>query len=509
MYKTAALLVVILLSACGFTDVVAQVLPANGDTLNYRIVRFTVPEKKGATSHKLELYEYFLRDDGSIYTKLIFDTNATANDIMATVPAFGKTYTWRVKYLQKNKQVDSSKFYVFSTQYSKYTDTNKYRMQVLANTLDNKDYYILVDGTRTMYDKQGKPIWILPDIQGVVEDKTNIRDMKVTPFNTITFLTEKNAYEIDFSGNLLWQAPNDGKVSGDTTEQYHHEFTRLKKGTYMLISSKYVLREVPENFTSTEVKGKASVIEKEGKRYVKIISPTLIEYDNNGKVLWSWVANDIFNDGDIFTPNISLNGAKVNTHMNAFFFDEEKQVIYTSHRNINRIVKIAYPSGALLASYGEAYSKETEISGNGMFYGQHSCRISQNGQLYLFNNNNVHSPQTIQTRVSSVVFFNEPERKNDTLFKTWEYKRFEHNTDETTDAIIPSGGGVFELANTDILVCLGRSRNYIVSKNKTIEWEAVVEYVDENNNWQPNIKGYRSNIIESMEDFKRLMAASK
>ncbi len=482
---------------------VAKVHPADGDTVNYRLVGFKVPEKKNSTGYILEVHEYLIRDDGTVHTKFLFEQRSNEHKIVATVPAFGKSYKWRVKYLEKGKVTDSTRFNNFSVGSIVYTDTNKYRMRILKNELVNKDYFIFVDGTRTLYDMDGNALWYLPNIPKLVDDNSIIRDLEITPFNTITFMTTNQAFEIDYDGNLLWKAPDDGRVSGDTSEHYHHEFTRLKNGNYMIIGAKPTLRVVPEKYILPALELK--YIKKDNKTYRSFMSATMIEYKANGDIAWSWLSDNIFTDADLFTPGIEGSGAKVNTHMNAFYFDEQKKTIYTSHRNINRVVKISYPSGKVLASYGEAYNKEIPISGSGMFYGQHSCRISKNGQLYLFNNNsNFNEANKSQAQSSSVVFFNEPYAPADTLSKEWE---FSCRLDTLSRGFTQGGGSVSELHNTDILVCMAHGRNFIVSKTKKILWDSLLEQIDNEKNWKLMETGYRS-TIQTRQEFDNIILDS-
>jgi len=67
----------------------------------------------------------------------------------------------------------------------------------------------------------------LPFIEGRNPAPT---DLKLTTFGTITFISG-NAYEVDYNGKVLWQAPNNGYVSHMDHEILHHEFTRCRTGT--------------------------------------------------------------------------------------------------------------------------------------------------------------------------------------------------------------------------------------------------------------------------------------
>lgn len=484
--------------SCFAYKTAGQVHPVDGDTVNYRMVGFEVPEKKNATEYVLEVYETYIKDDNTVHTRFLFEQKSTNSKIVTTVPEFGKSYKWRVKYFIKNNLVDSTGYYLLSTGKGQYTDTAKYHMRVLKNELAGQDYYIFVDGTKTLYNMKGEAIWYLPDIPGVVNENSIIRDLEVTPFNTITFLTSKDACEIDYDGNILWKAPNDGKFSQDSIEYYHHEFARLSNGNYMVAGSKLVEREIPAGIKIPA--SESSYIVRQGKNYKKILAATLLEYDKAGMLVWSWLSDKYFSDADLFTPVMDGKGLRSNTHMNAFFFNETEGTIYTSHRNINRIVKIQYPSGNVLAQYGEAYNKQIKISGDGMFYGQHNCRVSKDGYMYLFNNNNIIGDSA--RNVSSVAFFKEPVKSIDTLKKIWE---FQNDFDSVTDGITVGGGGVFELNTGNVLVCMAKCRNYIVSRSNKILWDSIIERCDENKNWKIVQSGYRSSLIQSQNKLHKII----
>jgi len=93
--------------------------------------------------------------------------------------------------------------------------------------------YIYLDGSRTLYDLNGNPVWFLP-----AKDGMEIRDMKITPQGTITYLNGSDIYDVNYDGNILWKGPNTSVVNGDSIEHYHHEFTRLSNGHYMVLGYK-------------------------------------------------------------------------------------------------------------------------------------------------------------------------------------------------------------------------------------------------------------------------------
>src|SRR5690606_5139045 len=145
-------------------------------------------------------------------------------------------------------------------------------------------------------------VWFLPAIKGATNNSiTGIRDLKITAGGTITFLTDENVFEIDYHGNVLWAGPDDGAVSGDTTEKYHHQFDKLPDGHYMTTGIKFTRRKVPAWVDTNLYSGRNTPIRADG-RYTLINCGTLIEYDSAGKVVWSWNTCDNLADADIFTP---------------------------------------------------------------------------------------------------------------------------------------------------------------------------------------------------------------
>src|SRR5690606_31950324 len=143
--------------------------------------------------------------------------------------------------------------------------------------------------------------------------------------------------EIDYEGNVLWSGPNDGRVSGDTTDQYHHQITKLSNGNYMTIGNTLIDPNTVQSDNTTTA---------EASQQSKLPCGTIIEYEPDGDIAWLWNSCNYLHQGD---PT---------THFNSFYFDERNNVVYTTYRNISRVVKAAYPSGQVLALYGHNPGKE-------------------------------------------------------------------------------------------------------------------------------------------------------
>src|ERR1019366_9933437 len=97
-------------------------------------------------------------------------------------------YTWRVIYTVKNGKVTKSAFNHFSTSCIPEVDTNQLRLRVLKRAVKYKDAYVFIDGHKALYDMNGFPVWYLPMKEDVQIGKSEVRDLKLSPQGTITYL---------------------------------------------------------------------------------------------------------------------------------------------------------------------------------------------------------------------------------------------------------------------------------------------------------------------------------
>lgn len=469
------LLVMLFLARLG---AVAQVMPKEGDSLHYRLIGFSIPEQPKATGYKLEVFAFNTDKAKSIAGKPILIQQEKTNKIIATVPAFGKQYLWRVQYLNGKNAIGKSEIYSFVVRENPYSNKEVARVDVINPAAKYKDMLVFFDNNRSLYNMQGEPVWFLPQIPGVNDTGINVvRDIKLTKDNTITFLTNKNVHEMDYYGHVLWSGPNDGKVSGKTAEQYHHEVTKLSNGHYMTIGDKFIpSNDVGKTDTATLLPTNKGPLTPCG---------TLIEYNAKNEIVWTWNSCNYIKLGDLMT------------HFNAFYLDEKNKVFYTSYRNIGRIMKAEYPSGKMLAQYGFDMNNDGSVL-TGNIFSQHNCNLNSDGNLILFNNNfkmHLSTAEREKDCIPAVVVFKEPAAEDRTLQRIWEFKT---DIDTFTKPMSSGGGSVRELDKGDYLVCTGLpSRNFIVSKDKQILWN-VVTWQKEKGEWKP-ASGYRISPIRKEE----------
>jgi hypothetical protein len=464
--------------------VFAQVTPKEGSKLNYRIIGFSFPEKSTTASYKVQVASGNYDNDNAFQKNIVVTVAAKENKIIAEVPSFGKQYTWRVVYLDDHSKATKSELYHFSTMMSPNVNPDSVHMRVVSNTGKYRDYYVFVDGNKVLYDMKGNPVWFFPKIDSLDLGSIHLRDLKRSSFGTITVIVDERIYEINYNGDILWKGPGNDKAKTDSINfqnSYHHEFMRLPNGHYMTMGFEQDIWRLPgkvDSNTFTLLKGKI-IRDSNNVYYQKMYFGTLLEYDEQGNISWKWSGADYFKGSDLNKRMIQNEIFDLNdTHANAFYFDEKTQSIYISFRDINRIIKIQYPSGKVLGVYGKLYTPGMDRRmKNGLFCGQHSCRLSQEGYLYLFNNNICHS-----RALPTILMLKEPKSGKDTLEKIWEFEcpMEELASNATTGGFFNFGGNVFELPDSALFVCMGGlyGKLFIVNRDKNILWSARPEKWD-------------------------------
>lgn len=230
---------------------------------------------------------------------------------------------------------------------------------------------------------------------------------------------------------------------------------------------------------------------------------TIIEYNPEGKVVWKWRSVDYFIRSDIFNHPGTDGYADIDAHANSFYFDQRKNKVYVSFKNINRIVVVSYPDGNILQEYGEHYPANAKPT-NLLFSEQHCIKVTETGSLYLFNNNIDHA-----NRAPSIIEFSQPNNKGGELKKTWEYVCPTGNIQYSDDIIKLGrhGGKVRQLHDKSFFVgmCSPYWDLFIVNRDKKVEWSAIPQCYDESmKKWKPT-SSYRSNIVMPEDQLEKMI----
>lgn len=450
-----------------YTDGIAQVNPIPGSKLNYTSVLFTFPPVEQAESYQIQISE-----SPEFVQVQIIDCEVHAKIISSL--AFGRTYYWRYVGLNVDKKLlNWSEIYQFSVGFSELVDDSLYRYR--GRKKDRKSVspgVLFLDYGRVVINRGGRAIWYLPEFP-FLKSSQLVRDLKLTNEGTITALLDSTACEFDLNGNILWKAPDDGKVNGENREHYHHDFKKLSNGNYMVLGLDYVFRKIPGTLDSVNVE-----------------FGTIIEYDKDGNVVWSWNSKDYFSDEDLFRRRRSNGDFDTNTHMNAFSIDGPH--ILAGFRDISRIIVIDKISGRVINSYGDKGNSEAKNGAAGFFRRQHDGVVLKDGNIAAINNDSVMDPAII----SSMVVFTPLSKKNPDSRKILEFK---FDFDTLTNGKSARMGNLQEMENSNILINMGAINRCVeISRSGEVLWDMFMEKFDTiHNQWRP-FPQYRINYAEGL-----------
>ncbi len=482
----------------------AQTIPKESSAYNYRIIPFTFePNKPNNLTIEIARGTYY--NDDSFSKNIILAKHTDLTSLTLEVPNFNSNYTWRA-YSTMGNVIDPDKyiFHHFKVLPAIGLDTNEVRIRVVQKSEQFKDAYVFVDYNQAMYDMEGKLVWFLPLKADSNNNKPTIRDMKLTPQGTITYvIDDRGLFEVNLNGDTLWKGPNNGNRNDNIIGNGHHEFTRLKNGHYMALCQNFALwKDAKEGDTIINyIKPQDIDSGKEYPGYNRTPMATLAEYDAKGHLVWSWKSSDYLNKSNLFYRKAGEKAMNMTAHENSFFFDEQKKCIYISARNLNRVLKISYPAGKILAVYGNNNSIPGMPSATDadLFCGQHSVKVGQKGNLYLYNNNTCRSGAT-----PTIIVMKEPVKKNSQPEKIWEFSCPES---ANTSKGYLSGGNVQELPDGSFFVSMAYpdSKLFIVNKNKEVLWTAIAERYNKDSKTWDNENLYRASIITNKKDFEKLV----
>lgn len=456
-----------IISFCLFfqQSLMAMISPANGAKLNYRQIMFE--------------YDQF---EGTDYYMVHVASKSYRNTSLALIISdfeFGKSYTWYYEAFKDDKSIFKSEQYNFSINNSYLIDPALFRS--IVNTPykgDKKNEIFFLDYRGIAVDRDGKPIWFYPYNASSTEQDPNFRNLRMTSEGSIILIDDSSCYEIDRDAKRLWIAPNDGKISGEAKEFYHHDFMKMPDGSYLTSGYKY--RDEP-NLLNPSVQTKV--------RY-----NTLIQYSKGRQILWSWDEKDHVPAENIWAIYGAQDMNIAGTHLNAFDYNAKDDAIMISCRHNSSIIKVDKKTGKLIYTLGLYGNKEKAAGIVPPFLHQHGMSVLPGGRFLLYDNNagEVVNPGVTYPRV---MIIQEPKKGNE-VNKVWEFecvsKRFPRG-------IFGKGGYAAPLPNENILVCMGGA-NYIfeVTPAKEVIWECSFEkHNSATGNWDGFIN-YRSSYASSL-----------
>lgn len=451
-------------------NALGQYSPSKNDKLNYTSVLFEFPWKEGAKEYEILIQNK--TKETSNRTEVVQANKAVVDNL-----EFGCSYAWKVRGLTSfGDNLAWSEEIEFSIGWSDLTDPekNRYNGKKMNQTLAANGL-LFFDYGRVGVNRAGVPKWYMPAMDSLTSE-TVVRDLKMTNVGTFTALIGNSAIEFDRDGKTVWQAPNDGKVNGEDQENYHHEFTKLPSGNYLVLGLDHVMRKVPNGIDS-----------------VMVEFGTVIEYNKSGDVVWSWNSNDYFTDADLFSRT-RANGFDVRTHMNAATTDGKS--VFVGFRDISRIVVIDKKSRKVVESYGGYGVFEEPHAATGFFRRQHAAVQLRDGNMAVFNNDSIIDPNV----VSSVVVFSRISEDKGSSRKLLDVKM---DFDTLTDGKSTKTGNLLELENGNLLVNLGELNRAIeLTREGEIVWSMFMEKYDSVRNVWRAFPQYRVSHASSLYPYE-------
>ncbi len=471
-----------------------NIFPADGARLNYRLVGFIFPTDASVTTTSFSIASGYFNSPDSFRKNIITTLPNVRSRTIAEVPEWGHDYTWQVVtytgYAQR-----FSKLYHFTTGSATATDTSVMRLRILKEAAAYKNAYVFSDCNKALYDMQGHVVWYLPDIEGKIRPDSWVRDLQMSPEGTITFLLDdKRAYEISYNGDVLWKGPEN---EADGNYVYHHQFNKIPDGHFMALTAETRYWRYKQKKNGDKALYEFTDSAHATDDYQQYAFEKLVEYDGDGKVIWQWRLLDYLKGSDLIAYKPEKGKPAFDVRVNAFYFDKARSVVYLSFKNNSRIIKIKYPEGKVIATYGETFGSGTQAK-NDLFCHQHNCRVSQKGYLYVFNNG------CDISQSPKVTVMQEPVSGKGRLSKVWEY---ECNADDSKQMAMSAAGSAFELPDNSFFVSMGTpySKIFIVNRNKEIIWSALPEkWNATEKKWRVNPQ-YKASIIEDKTEMEKLI----
>ena len=438
-----------------------QYLPKDGAKLNYNQIYFESLSLKNAI-----FYTYHIAYDS---TESIedFSTYSIKTQVSKTPfiniesLKFGKKYKWYVETKLKNNEIIKSDIHFFSLFECPYSDTTKYKFKQHYNSKKNvEDGIIWLDQAHCAVNRKLEVVWFLAPIIDDFKENKQIRDFRVYQDGTISFISDGEAYHINKDLDIIWKAPNTGKISGEKKENYHHSFEKMSNGNYIVLGNQYIELEKTDTKDTSD-------------RRVEFT--TIIEYNQNKEVVWSWKLLEKFALDLLANPETNF---IYNTHCNSLSVSKDGKKILLGFRDISRIIEIDKKSGAIVRSFGKKLNKtDTLVYETDLFMFPHDAKYIDNETISVLNNNDVKNK-----KISSLIYLKLPDVKAKNLTLIW---RFQFDFDRFTNGKSSKMGNHVVLPNNNLLINEG-SINRIVEIDpikKNPLWDLIITKNYGNSGW--------------------------
>ena len=397
----------------------AQLLhPDTNAILNQIHVRFEWQEHPQANQ-----YEIYVSDSNDIINDCVICGERVSSNSLIYIAKenldWNNSYSWQINSLSNEGEILNSNSDTFSIGPSIANATTTLydsdAQQGLTIFGSFFDYYSAV------IDEDGNEIWNSSN-DNLIFYNTD----KYGRFFGAEFIgnNAENNYpgiKFNFEDGIVWQEPGDNFI--------HHDIFQLPNGNYIGLGTSYGEGPIPIGPWTPLFQGLGFEADGETIEF-DWMGDKIIEWDADTKEeVWTWNVFDHFSmlDYDIY-GGIWYEAYNTNrfdwTHANAIWFDEDDSAIYLSSRHLNRITKIAYPSGEVIWNLGhELGSGDVDCGEDIGFSFHHSIQKLSNGNILTFDNGNLSEiflDQDIKTSRSLEIDISETQSGCDAEL-VWEY----------------------------------------------------------------------------------------
>jgi|GEM_PF-3483410 len=449
--KYIVMLVFISIGLFSHYEGVAQHFPPDNETLTYTQIRFAWPAIYQADTYILQVASTSeqLKKGQAL---LSFRVHDQSSYIVREGLHYGKKYYWQIIAFKDTEETYQSPIHSFSIKQVARADSTQFRHRIEKAYTGSDAPYFFVDKPAVLINAKGLPIWAFPN-----DTVERLFNLQLLDNGNIAYFRPRGRRqgnenlvfeERTLKGELVWRAPDDGQVSGDSIEHYHHDFQYLTNGNIMIAGNEF------RNHQPKGARGPLLV------RY-----GTLIEYNRKGEVVWSWKSFQHLKDEDVYEAGLKDNPV----HLNGFHYNEATGYIYASFRYIDRIVKIAKQKGTIVHSFGRKQPSGEAHSANGFFHMQHSPHTI-GSHLYLYDNATGKGEDTL----SSLLIINMPDNINE---QGDIHFRFPLNFGMRRESWSESKGDIDVLEDGSLVGCMGSiPRTVWVSPKDGLLWSCKHEF---------------------------------
>jgi hypothetical protein len=471
-----------------FSTLNARIIPADQSTIHYTTVYFQEDFFTGSENYRI------LLSKDSLFENLISTGKLQASEL----PAFwisdlewGQTYFWKVNaYNKTGNVIKPGKAHKFKILAITTRNFDEVKLTVNINKPGKHSAgFIAIDNARSVFDRTGKALWTIPPIEGLVDDNTQVRDLKMTKEHTFTFLAGKIPVEIDFEGQVIWKGPDPFVLNNDTIT-FHHDLKKDRAGNYYVLGNKYVYRKLLSHLPEDVIRNEDMVKITDSAVYRKTEIGLLLKFDKNNKLLWCFDFDSYIKDIDLNYKKTMSGFPNFNSHANAFSINKQGTMAYVGFRDLSRIVKVDIKTKKIVSAYGEKFPSGEAQFCNNLFRSQHDACITNHNSILVFNNNGSRSGG-----ISSVIEFKDTFGPKDSIL-IW---KLELGFDNLTSGKSLKGGNVAELQNSNLFVCAGElNRIFEVTRAKEIVWDAFIYSRGKKDTLWQAFPQYRASVLEKL-----------